>query len=946
MQSKQIPMIPIVSHRSLTAAGREQILVTWNNTADYPIPDRCIHEYIEDQVLKTPDAIALISTDDNGIIHQLTYSELNEKSNQLAHYLRSLGIGSEPTLTTPIVAVCIERSPQLIVAFLGILKAGAAHLSLDPLEPNHRRVYKLEDSNASFLLTQDSLFNSVVPESFAGGVLCMDPDWSTISMSPPENLPTHNNAQSLAYVIYTSGSTGNPKGVMIRHQGLSNHSFGIRNLFALSSDDRALQFSSMSFDIIIEEIYPTLISGAALVLRSATITSSITQFISFVNTHQISILNLPTAFWHELVIGMTTLNLSLAPTLRLVITGGEKASKQLYQQWCERVRPDVRWINSYGPTEATVSATMYEPAAEGFQWDQPEIPIGRPNSNVQIYILDSDRNPVSIGVSGELYIGGAGVGAGYINRPEQTAEKFIPNPFSNCPTDRLYSTGDIVRYRPDGAIEFVGRRDFQVKIRGFRVELGEIEQAIESHPDIQQAIVIAIEGTNGQKNLAAYYILRSALSVDDLRVFIRTKVPDYMVPMFFTAMDLFPLTTNGKVDRAALPQPQNEIRTNNSDFIAPSTPTEIQLVEIWQKFLGISNISITDNIFNLGAYSLLILRMMAELESTFKKALPINILFEAPTIQKLAPLLCNSNPIIDRPKAIPFLEEGSKSPIFCMPGARNNLLFVHNLVKHWGDRQHPIYGLQEPLKEDSRPLPTTIPDCAAYYIEQIRSVQPEGPYYLVGYSIGGLMAYEMAQQLVAQGQEIALLALLDPTPPYGSIGLRRLVKTLPRNHSPILVIQVILLKLLTIQDIYSLKLSQVPFHRIPKYLVNEWRSWSQTEEFDRFRSLFLDKAGILDGNSNRSATSENAESDEFIETNQMVMRYDRANLYYLPKPYEGVIKFFYSEEWEIDQITSKLWKRLSKDDRHLLSGGHRTFYDINAETIVKQMIPLGNHVDQ
>lgn len=946
MQPNQFSIVTIASDHSLTAAEREKTLVIWNKTADYPIPDRCIHEYIEDQVLQTPNAIALISTDENGIIHQLTYGELNEKSNQLAHHLRSLGIGSESTLTTPIVAVCVERSPQLIIAFLGILKAGAAHLSLDPLEPDHRRAYKLQDSNASFILTQDSLFDSVVPENFAGGVFCMDRDWGTISMSPLDNLPTHNNSQSLAYVIYTSGSTGNPKGVMIRHQGLSNHSFGIRNLFALSSDDRALQFSSMSFDIIIEEIYPTLISGAALVLRSPTITSSITQFISFINTHHISILNLPTAFWHELVIGMTTLNLSLTPTLRLVITGGEKASKQLYQQWCERVRPEVRWINSYGPTEATVSATMYEPAAEGFQWDQPEIPIGRPNSNVQIYILDSDRNPVPIGVSGELYIGGAGVGAGYINRPEQTAEKFIPNPFSNCPTDRLYSTGDIVRYRPDGAIEFVGRRDFQVKIRGFRVELGEIEQAIESHPDVQQAIVVAIEGSNGQKNVAAYYILRSPLSIDDLRVFIRTKVPDYMVPMFFTSMDIFPLTTNGKVDRAALPHPQNEIRINNSDFVAPSTATEIQLVEIWQKFLGISNISITDNIFDLGAYSLLILRMMAELESTFKKALPINILFEAPTIQKLALLLCNSDPLVDRPKAIPFLEQGHKPPIFCIPGMRNNLLFVHNLVKHWGDRQHPIYGLQEPLKEDSRPVPTTIEDCAAYYIEQIRSVQPEGPYYLAGYSIGGLMAYEMAQQLVAQGEEIALLALLDPTPPYGAIGLRRLVKKLPRNYFPIFAIQVSLLKLLTIQDIYSLKLNHVPFHQIPKYLVNEWKSWSQTEEFDRFRSLFLGRVGISARNSNRSATSEKVESDEFIQTNEMVMKYDRANLYYLPKPYEGVIQSFYSEEWELDQTTWQLWKRLIKDDRHLLSGEHRTFYDINGETIVQQMIPLENHVDQ
>ena len=940
MQLNQLPIVTKPLDCRLTAVEREQILVTWNKTADYPIPDRCIHEYIEEQVLKTPDAIALISTDENGTIHQLTYSELNSKSNQLAHHLRSLGISSETTKTTPIVAVCVERSPEMVIVFLAILKAGAAHLSLDPLEPDQRRAYKLEDSNAVFLLTQDSLFDSVVPENVAIDVLCLDRDWPTISKFPTENLPTLTNAQSLAYVIYTSGSTGNPKGVMIRHQGLSNHSFGIRNLFELQPDDRALQFSSMSFDIIIEEIYPTLISGAALVLRSATINSSITQFISFINTHHISILNLPTAFWHELVIGMTTLNLSLAPTLRLVITGGEKASKQLYQQWCERVRPEVRWINSYGPTEATVSATMYEPAAEGFEWDQPEIPIGRPNSNVQIYILDPNHNPVPVGVSGELYIGGAGVGAGYINRPTQTAEKFIPNLFSNCADDRLYSTGDIVRYRPDGAIEFVGRQDFQVKIRGFRVELGEIEQALESHPDIQQAIVIAIPGSSGGKNLAAYYIHRSALSIDNLQVFIRTQVPDYMVPMFFTSMDVFPLTTNGKVDRAALPQPKNNIKLNTSNFIAPSTPVELQLVEIWERFLGISNISITDNIFDLGAYSLLILRMMAELEFTFKKALPINILFEAPTIQKLAPILGSSGPIIDRPKAIPFLERGNKAPIFCMPGARNNLLFVHNLIKYWGDRDHPIYGIQEPLKEDSRPLPTTIQSCAAYYIEQIRSVQPEGPYHLVGYSIGGLIAYEIAQQLVAQGQTIALLGLLDPTPAYGAIGLRRLIKKLPSKYAPILAIQVGLLKILTVQDGYSLRLRNMPFYKIPNYLLQEWKTWSQTGEVDRFWQRFLGIIGIVDSKSDRSSAS-NTESNvnKFIETTEMVMKYERAILYYLPKSYKGEIKFFYSEEWDIDQATWQLWKRLSKDDRSVLPGGHRTFYDLNTEIIVQQLIP-------
>lgn len=930
------PDIPIQDLPILNVAERQELLVTWNQNAYSFVPDRCIHQYIEEQVEKTPHAIALIFTDKDNNSYQLTYRELNEKANQLGHYLRSHGIGPKNSQTTPVVSVYFDRSPEMMIAFLGVLKAGAAYLPLDPLYPHERRVHKIKDSETVFLLTQESLMDSLGPDDFSGTIMCLDRDWDVIEKQPKSNLCNLSTPDSLAYIIYTSGSTGNPKGVMIPHKALVNHCFAMREEFALQSNERVLQFSSMSFDLIVAELYPTLVTGATLVLRSDGISSSITQFLQFIETYKINVLALPTAFWHGLVRGIDQINRKFPDSVRLVFVGGEKASKSIYKQWCGLVSPHVRWLNIYGPTETTVNATLYDPAAEGFQWEQGEILIGRHINNVKTYILDHHLNPVPIGIPGELYIGGLGVAKGYLNQPEETAEKFIKNPFDQDSTDQIYRTGDIVRYRINGAIEFVGRRDFQVKIRGFRIELGEIERALESYPEVQQAVVLAIESNTGQKNLAAYYVLKSSVNSTDLRAFLLTKLPDYMVPIYFMVMPILPLTPNGKIDRKALPDPQTAV--SNNDIQGPSDVIETELLEIWQKLLGVNHLNVTDSFFDLGGHSLLIAEMLTEIGVRWERALPINILFEAPTIQKLAVFLRSSD--IVHQTIIPFRIQGSKPTIFCIPGAGGNLRFAHRFVQEWGDRDHPIYGVQEPIEHHLKSIGMSIPAVAAYYIQQIQIIQPHGPYHLVGYSIGGLFAYEMAQQLRSQGHEVALLGLLDPVPPLSAIRSRRIVQRLGKlngfSHN--------VLKLLRFKDGCVTRVQAVPYHRFPSAIFQEiqdfWfriyrKTKSKIGEIGKFLKIYpIETSNVttsLDMNSIQNHT----------QNNSYYFDYNDAVLCYLPTIYKGSVKLFYSQEWNATSLIKRSWERWFKGevDLHIIDGDHLNFYQENAAEIISQLLP-------
>ena len=940
----------------LTVAERQQMLMDWNQTETsfFPgfSPDRGIHDYIEQQVDRTPDAIALRyeiqGQDDRVQIITLTYQDLNRRANQLAHYLQALFLKNNSDRDTTIVAVCTDRSPEMVIAFLGILKAGAAYLPLDPSYPPDRRLYQLQDSNARVVLTQAHLEPTIVPKSFGGKVLCLDRDWTDeLAACPTTNPFNVTTADTLAYVIYTSGSTGTPKGVMIPHGGLVNHCFAMRQVFELTARDRMLQFSSMSFDIIIEELYPTLVTGAMLVLRTDAIAASISEFIQFVTLHYITVLDLPTAFWHELVRGIGALKMPLPDCVRLVVVGGEKASKSLYQQWltqfAESGSSPVRWLNTYGPTETTVSATAYDPIALNFDLHQPDIPIGRPIANIKTYVLDRNLNPVPVNVAGELYIGGAGVAQGYLNAVEKSAQSFIPNLFTAVSGDRMYRTGDRVRYLADGTLEFVGRRDFQVKIRGYRVELGEIERELEAHPHIQQAVVGAPELKPGQKTLVAYVLLSDlmTLSGSEMKSFLQAHLPDYLIPGFFVSVQGFPLTPNGKVDRMALPDFNRVIQcTNRRDLARPEDDFEAELLAIWSEILGRSDISVTDNFFDLGGYSLLVLQLLLKIETQWHRSLPITVLFQAPTIRQLAVFLHEDSPP-PRAKIVPFREQGTQPPIFSIPGARGNLFFAHELANQLAKRSvnlaadRPVYGLQERLKSDG-PLPTHIDEVAALYLREVQAIQPEGPYHLVGYSIGGLIAYEMAQQLRQHGHEVALLGLLDPTPPYAAIRSRRRIQEISVHHPVALLSQLSLLKGLSLVETYKLRIRPMPNHQIPIYLSQELRTWSRSGAVQSFWQRFQKIAGI-----SRTTSHSEVDRDPLQVNYDEVMKYERAVLYYLPKPYSGPLKLFVSEEWCADAANRISWDRLAHRNLecHALPGPHTRFYKgTGMSAIVQQLL--------
>jgi amino acid adenylation domain-containing protein len=715
---------------------------------------RPVHQWIETQVQKTPTAIAV--ADQN---QSLTYDALNQKANQLAHYLRAQGVGPDC-----LVAVSLERSLSMVVAFLGILKAGGAYVPIDPGYPVARQRYLLQDCQAPLLLTQASLVETLPTQDLP--VFCLDRDWSTLAQCPTTDLPNIATLDNLAYVIYTSGSTGNPKGVMIPHRGLINHCLAMVSAFELTPQDRVLQFSSISFDIIIEELYPALVSGAALVLRPSDIAQSIRAFLSFIDLEKITVLNLPTAFWHELVRGLSQNQSPITASLRLVIVGGEKASRTAYVQWRQLVGSQIRWLNTYGPTETTVSATLYDPIAAEFDPAQGELPIGKPLPNVKTYVLDDQWQPVPVGIPGELYIGGEGVARGYLNLPEKTADRFIADPFSGQPGAKLYRTGDRVRYRADGNLEFVGRIDFQVKIRGFRIELGEIETALETHPAVAQAVVIARENATGPQTLVAYVVFTDPQRADyeELQAFLGETLPAYMVPHDWVVMTALPLTPNGKVDRRALPAPTS---TRAAAVVPPNTDLEARLVKIWQQILERSPIGITDNFFELGGHSLLVARLFDALERQFQRPLSLTIILEAPTIQQLAIALSDSiaensstEPIYQASTPVHLKSGNASPPLFLVHDADGDISpYLH--LAHELKTPNPVYGIK-PLGGAGYLMgQTQIPAMAAAYLTQIRTVQPQGPYLLGGLCAGGVIAFEMALQLQTQGETVAFVALLE-----------------------------------------------------------------------------------------------------------------------------------------------------------------------------------------
>ena len=734
----------------LTEAERQQILANCS-AARSNRPNERVHQLFEAQVERTPDAIAVVLDD-----QELSYEELNRRANQLANHLRGLGVGPEVP-----VAICLKHSVEMVVGLLGILKAGGVYVPLDPVYPKERLAFMLEDAEVPVLLTQEALLAGL-PEHHAKAV-CLDSDWDTIATESAENPICLTVPENLAYIIYTSGSTGQPKGVFVSHGSTAEHCLNVQRHYKLDSSDRVLQFASMGFDLSLEQILPTLIVGATLVMMSTDLWHT-TEFHKRISEFRLTVLNIPTGYWQELAREWADVS-ELVPNIqpRVFIVGGDTMLPEFLDLWHRTPMSSIRLINAYGPTETIITATTFditpglrEPSA------LQRIPIGRPLTNRETYILNKYGDPVPVGVPGELYIGGDCLARGYLKRPDLTAEKFVPNPFSSEPGTRLYKTGDLARYLSDGNIEFLGRIDNQVKIRGFRIELGEIEAALRQHPAVRETVVLARENAPGEKRLVAYVVAQgeSPPTASELRVFLKEKLPNYLMPTVFLPLDALPLMPNGKVDRRALPEPGRTRSEPGRAFVAPRNALELQLTSLWEEVLGIRPIGVTDNFFELGGHSLAAVRLFALIEKRLGKKAPLATVFQGATVEHLANILKQQSKAAAYSSLVAIQPSGNRRPLFLIHPAGGHVFPYVHLANCLGPDQ-PCYGLQARGLEEGQEPHKRIEEMAAYYINAMRTVQAEGPYLLGGWSMGGVVAFEMAHQLHAQGQRVALLVLLD-----------------------------------------------------------------------------------------------------------------------------------------------------------------------------------------
>ncbi len=614
----------------LTATERHQLVVEWNATAvDYP-PDECVHQLFEQQVERSPDAAAVVLAE-----QQLTYRELNARANQLARHLRSLGVGPDV-----LVGLCVERSLDMVVGLLGILKAGGAYVPLDPSYPAARLAFMLQDAQAQVLLTQVRLLDRL--PAHAGRTLCLDRDWPIIATQPATNATTAASATNLAYVIYTSGSTGTPKGVMIEHRSLVNHMHWMQRRFPLDASDSVLQKTPSSADAAVWEFFSPLLNGARLVMYDAGAYRVPLDLLHSVMQRGITVLQLLPSI---LAIMLDGPGFEGCKSLRRVYCGGEALPNELVRRFSKQCPAEL--VNLYGPTEVTIDATAW---VCGKDDDSRLAPIGRPIDNTTAYVLGAAQEPVPIGVIGELSLGGHGVARGYWRRADLSAQRFVLNPFGSHPAARIYRTGDLARYRRDGTLEFVGRCDQQVKIRGYRVELGEIETSIAAHPKVSDAVVLADESRPGDRRLVAYVVLSAGADVKpiEMHTFLRSRLPDFMIPAATVFLETFPRLPNGKIDRDGLQSAGRESHTANAErYVKPRGPVEEQVAAIWADILGVERLGVYDDFFELGGHSLLAMRLLTRVEATFGMLVSVREFFDNPTIANLVQLLAQTRGHVD-----------------------------------------------------------------------------------------------------------------------------------------------------------------------------------------------------------------------------------------------------------------------------------------------------------
>ena len=759
------PDVPLSRLPLLTDCERHQLLVEWNQTqVDYPL-DATVGGMFEAQAARTPDALAAVFGEQS-----LTYAQLNARANQLAHFLRARGVGPET-----LVGLCLERSPEMVVALLGVLKAGGAYVPLDPAYPPERLAFMLEDTACPLLLTQGHLAQTLPPSQ--ADVVRLDADWPHIKAYSDTNPAPLAGPENLAYVIYTSGSTGRPKGAMLEHRGVCNYLHFCLDTYGLEAGGGSLVHSSFAFDLTVTSLIAPLVAGRAVHLLPSG--NEIEALVEAVRAgHDWTLLKLTPA--HLSLLAQQLDPGEAAGRARALVVGGENLTGEHVEFWL-RHAPNTAIFNEYGPTETVVGCCVHQTTA-----DQPlaaAVPIGRPIANTRLYVLDAARQPVPVGVSGELYTAGAQVGRGYLNRPDLTAEKFVPDPFG---PGRMYRTGDLCRYRADGVLEYLGRLDHQVKVRGFRIELGEVEAALLALPHVKDAAVLAREDRPGDMRLAAYLVLEPehAPDVSELRTALAQTLPGYMLPGRFTVLPSLPLTANGKVDRKALlalPADAAPEATGGED--RPASVTQAFVLKLWQELLPGAHFGVHDDFFEAGGHSLLAVQMIQRLEQRTGQRVPLAALFADATVAHLASVLddADTGNADVPPPFVAFHPGGAQAPFFFMHGDFGGGFFCADLARNLGPDQ-PLYTLP-PHGMGGAAVPKTIEAMGAEYGALIRQVQPHGPYRLGGFCNGGLIAFETAQQFLAQGEQVELLLLMDVDLPVArlKIGLHGLAKRAGRR---------------------------------------------------------------------------------------------------------------------------------------------------------------------
>jgi amino acid adenylation domain-containing protein len=754
-----------IARLDLLAEAEEQTLISWNDTqVNFP-GDRFIHQIFEDQVEITPDAPAVIFGGES-----LTYRELNSRANQLARHLNQMGVGLESR-----VGVCMERSLEMVIALYGIIKSGAAYVPMDPTYPRDRLAFMLEDAQTPVLLTQAKLASTL--PAHKAQVICLDGDWEQIARQEDDNLPSLVSDDSLVYIIYTSGSTGKPKGAMNTHKGILNRLQWMQEAYQLKSDDRVMQKTPFSFDVSVWEFFWPMLIGACLVVAEPEGHKDSAYLARLINEQRITTLHFVPSM---LQVFLEEETLGNCNSLLRVICSGEALPAETQQRFFARMPEHVDLHNLYGPTEAAVDVTYWTCQRQD---QRINVPIGKPIANIQIHLLDAYLQRVPIGVSAELYISGVGLARGYLNRPDLTAEKFIPDPFSRVPGQRMYKTGDLARYLPDGNIEYLGRLDDQVKIRGFRIELGEIEFILRQHPSISEVAVVVRdmkELSNG-KHLVAYFTLtadasaRDSVDIPDLRTYLKEHLPEYMIPSFFVRLNAMPLTPNGKTDRKALPD-QDYTAFKDDSFVSPRTETERIIADIWAQILGVNWVGINDDFFALGGNSLLSVRLIAKINQLGLQ-LSLREFLEHTTIASLAGIirpsvmgksddyLTGKRSLEASKSSVLLLQpQGKKPPLFFIHPSGGSALCYVNLARIL-KKDQPSYGLEAIGLYDEKPLDTDVQKMAARYVAAIQGIAPQGPYYLAGWSFGGVVSFEMAQQLTSQGHEVVFLGMIDTLSP-------------------------------------------------------------------------------------------------------------------------------------------------------------------------------------